>query len=198
MVTPVKFSMGIDSVSMPAGFHKKNRPANVSTVVDQKFSPEDTDDVRIRFFYRGMPLSEEGAIAFRDCLSKAPHLIYAYEPDAVVTEASRKELESLRDALDYLAHNQAMRSGKEAIHFQLEELRTLDINGRIVLAVQGWFYAPGTDEPQDHLYGVFFDASPRKEVCHIEELLLEARSWDDFEKHYPLFKQSLDSVRWAR
>lgn len=198
MVTPVRYSRGIESIDMPDGWQLKELPPIASTIVDNKYSPPETQDVRIRYFYRGVPLSSPGTASFRACLASPARLIFQYQPGEPLDPATKQLLSGLQEAMDNTGNNQMTVKGEGRPRFQLEELRTLSLNGKSVLSVQGWFYGPDMETPQDHYFGIYSDSNPQMALCEVEEVFLEARDWDDFEKYYPEFRKVLGSIRWAK
>jgi hypothetical protein len=46
--------------------------------------------------------------------------------------------------------------------------------------------------------GIFFDATPDdKQYCQIEEVVFQAPTWELFEKFFPQFQKTLNSIRWS-
>ena len=106
----------IQSMAMPAAWERRadvQLPAGAGLV---EFHPHGQDDVRLNSFYRGRRVDAESARAFRECLAKPPHQLQA------------QEIKALRDVLR-----------NKADDFDIFFARTVDLNGKRVLSVEGFY-----------------------------------------------------------
>jgi len=106
----------IHSMVMPAGWEKRSDvrlPAGAGLV---EFHPHGQDDVRLNAFYRGRRVGIEAANAFKECLAKPPHQLQDQELKVLAVV--------LRD---------------KGSDFDIFSARTIDLNGKRVLSVEGCF-----------------------------------------------------------
>lgn len=161
------------------------------------FQPDGADNVTITVFYRGRPLEPEPSTRFREALNGEQKVLYAEGNGEPLTQ-ERNLLAGLYEALGNTGDNQIVNheSGFRGPCFHIQKLEQECLNGRNVLAVEGWF----RDE-EDNLVnayrGIFFDASPEDTLCKIEEVFLQARDRSLFSEYLPSFHQTIKTITWS-
>ena len=103
-------------MAVPQGWERRadaRLPAGAGLV---EFHPHGQDSVRLNSFYRGRRIDSESARAFQETLAKPPHQLRA------------EEIGALRNVLR-----------DKASDFNIFFARTVDLNGKRVLAVEGCF-----------------------------------------------------------
>lgn len=106
----------VGAMKLPDGWVKRdsvNLKANAGLV---EYHPAGDNDVKLNSYYRGNRISEDGAKAFKDCLSSAAHAI---------TKGS-EELKSLAEVI-----------GDSTGNFNISKASTEVLNGKKVLVVEG-------------------------------------------------------------
>jgi hypothetical protein len=163
----------------------------------KSYQAVENKDVQISLFYRGTPNTAESVAGFRFLLSMQGVLFDVDKGDP--DEQTRKRICSLETALGNAGNNQITNkaSGISGPRFFLEKIHVINLNSKSVMAIQGYFH--GYDgEVHNHYMGVFFDATPDdKTYCQIEEVVFQAPTWELFERYFPQFQKTLNSIRWT-
>ncbi len=106
----------IQAMAVPAGWERRadsQLPAGAGLT---EFHAPGQDNVRLNSFYRGSRVGAEAARAFHECLAKPPHQLHA------------NEIKALSQVL-----------GDKDDGFDIFFARTVDLNGKRVLSVEGSF-----------------------------------------------------------
>lgn len=163
----------------------------------RKYSPKNGEDVSMTLYYRGAPELAKYAETFRKLL-KTPAVIFD-DKNGPSDESAKEAVIQMQSCLGNAGNNQItnQREGLEGPRFFLEKIQTIQLCGRPVMAVQGYFYGPDGETDNQYM-GVFFDATPTDpQTCRIEEVIFEAGNWDTFEKYFPQFQSALNTIRWS-
>lgn len=131
-----------------------------------EFAAPDHPDVRLSFFYRGVPVDDESAEAFKAVLETEHPL-------------SDEELNDISVILANMAIPEACR---------LETATTLEISGKNVLAVAGTWLTS-----ENKTWAVFIDADGTGSV--IQEIHFAAHS-DDYDAYMDEAWQAFESIEW--
>jgi len=116
----------IESMVLPVGWKKADQAATVNTIGGRsliEWHPPDNSDVRLSIFYRGLPVGSEASAAFRSVLKKPAH------------ELSKEEVAALSGILRERADDKA---------FNLEQAKTVQLNGKIVVVIEGEYRETGS------------------------------------------------------
>lgn len=158
------------------------------------YSPKGVSGLSISLFYRGAPELVDYARVFRGLL-KNPSVIFDDQNGPNGDDTTIARVRSIQSCLGNAGNNQI--ANPENSRFYLEKIQTINLCGRPVMAVQGYFFGPD-GQPDNNYMGVFYDATPDdRELCRIEEIVFEASTWELFEKYFPEFQKTLNSIRWA-
>lgn len=157
----------IDSMKLPDGWLPARRinEAYLQQKEDQ-FKLPGSDGV-LNFFYRGSRLSEYAGAEFNAVLAAKPHTL------------SQNELAKIGMALDTLSDKKA---------FEMESARTIDLNGKRVLQVDGTWKVGGRK-----FHGILVDAGGRGTI--VQELFYEATP-DTFDAHVESVKKAIKTIQW--
>ncbi len=131
--------------------------------------PEASPKTMLCFFYRGLPISDNGAANFRSVLEKPPH------------ELTADEIKSLKEVLK-------MKTPIESAQFQIASARTEVLNGKKVLIVEGSYPEAG-----EQIYEIYIDADGSGEV--IQEIYFQAPQ-ADYEQYLPAAQEAIRSIVW--
>lgn len=185
----------IQKIDMPSGFElNEETRGGMGMNWLRVYSPKGVDGVSISLFYRGAPELVEYARVFRSLL-KNPAVVFD-DSDGPKDEGAQARVRSIQSCLGNAGNNQI--TNPEHSRFYLEKIQTIELCGRPVMAVQGYFFGPDGQVDNNYM-GVFFDATPDdREACRIEEIVFEAANWDLFEQYFAEFQKTLNSVRWAK
>ena len=154
-------------------------------------------DVQISLFYRGTASPADSIVGFRKLLKTQGVVFDNANGDA--DSKTAQTIESLNAALGNAGNNQITNKavGVTGPRFFLEKIHVILLNAKPVMAVQGYFHS--YDGTIDNYYmGIFFDGSPEDEkYCRIEEVVFQAPSWALFEKYFPSFQKTLNTITWS-
>lgn len=124
-------------------------------------------DVKLSFYYRGKPASPRTAENFQKVLQKPAHRLSAEEHESIEV---------------------VIRDASEEEYFDLAESRTEEINGNMVLVVEGFWKLSNVDS-----MGIFIDCKgDGREVREIYYLAPK----DKFARFLPQIKAALNSIEW--
>lgn len=184
----------IAKIDMPSGFElMEETRGGMGMNWLRVYSPKQMEDVRISLFYRGAPELAEYARVFRSVL-QTPAVLFD-DLSGPNDEGAQARVRSIQSCLGNAGNNQI--TNPDNARFVLEKIQTINLCGRPVMAVQGYFYGPDGQTDNNYM-GIFYDATPNdKEYCKIEEVVFEASNWDLFEKYFPEFQKTLNSIRWV-
>ncbi len=132
-----------------------------------EFTAPGHPDVRLSFFYRGVPVDEYSGEAFREVLDQPEHTL------------SPEELEDIADVLDNLAMPET---------FLLETANTMEVAGKKVLAVAGTWLAS-----ENKTWAIFIDADGTGSV--IQEIHFLAHS-DRYNAFVDEAWKAFESIEW--
>lgn len=160
------------------------------------YSPTIKKDVQIGYYYRGVALDAISTSTFRRLLNDAPKLIFFHKSTERYTESEKKLLLELSDILDNASDNQVSNEDKSFVpRFYLESLETLKLNSQPMFLIKGYFLTMDR-KPSTYLYTLLFDRDPKTEYCHVEELFFQANSKELYDKYFPGFKKSLETIEF--
>ncbi len=160
-----KFSIGqIKEISLPQNWIKVNEQNCEEDLV--VFTNSDDVATQIGFYYRGKPISHSEGRVLEQCLQKEQIL-------------SLDNLDSLKSVLADFSY---------AEKFLLQSIVTSNLNGRIVLIVQGaWM------KSQSLNYEILINASGDGTV--VQQVFFKAPA-DVFTRQLPAIKQIFDTIVW--
>ncbi len=142
----------------------------------------------ISFRYSGYPIYEGDVPAFRKLLSK-PQLIFdggANQNTELVKAASL--------VMGNAGDNQIANSDDPM--FLLEKMEVIEIAGRNVLRVQGFFHTQ-EKEARVFLDCLFIDSSPPAKECKVEELYFQAFPKEIYEQYHADFEKVISEISWS-
>jgi len=188
----------LKSLQLPPGWEERKPGSGMPQAVTRLFSPTDAKEVRLKLFYRGLPLSKSSSEAFRKALKLVPKVLF---DDSGTNESSafaRQTICSLRDSLGNVGTNQITNTdtGLNGASFSLKRLEALILNGKPVLKAFGLFINPTSGEHYNAYCGIFFDTSQNEQTCTVEEIFLEANTKDLYSQALPEFETCLSSIEW--
>lgn len=172
----------ISDVTLPDDWYERADKKGAGS--GRTFSPEATPEAEIVFFPRIVPLDEASRKVFL-------HLLNQGEID----ELSSDQILALRTVMGVATagDNQITNSGApgtlDGPVFHLENARTVDINGKIVLRVTGNYTTNGKS-----FNGIFFPAGAEGKI--VEELFLQTTRNESIENYLTLFEKVLSTVGW--
>lgn len=157
----------IDSMQLPEGFMPKKREKDSFSVqkTDQ-FSPSGSEEA-LNFFYRGSKLANTDAFQFNAVLEAKPH------------QLSKEEINKISSTMSTLNDKAA---------FELSQARTVDLNGKRVLVVDGAWKTSGKK-----FHGILADASGDGTV--VQEVFYEANA-KHYEENVKKVKGAISSIKW--
>lgn len=156
-------------IAIPGGFvqqHMEPSEWHHSRYV-KNFHRTDNPNVRMVFYFRGNPLSEDEGDNFSRLLATPPHIL------------SPKEIESLEVTLY---------EDCEPTDFQLSTAKTETINGRAVLRFEGTWIKPDLYD-----VGIFIHANPKTHLVQELHFLTPAKDYGAFKHH---FDEALKTILW--
>jgi len=160
----------ISKMDLPCGWVERDKSdvtSNIGARSVREFTPPDAPDVKLSFFYRGLPCSETTGDAFKGILSKPPHHV------------TPTELKTLTEILRERGDNSA---------FSILAARTEDLNGKRVLIVEGRYR-----QTQQDLHEVIIDTDGTGRT--VQEVFFQAPK-DKFPRHLSEAKAALRSIAW--
>ncbi|MBX9693324.1 MAG: hypothetical protein K2Z81_13130, partial [Cyanobacteria bacterium] len=135
----------IAKITMPSGFIRgQESHGGMGNNWNIPFSPPDGSPVEIALFYRGSPETSIDTTVFRDILSQNPHVVFEQEsPQSAIAPEMAKVVTDIRHFLGNAGNNQItnQEEGIGGPRFFLERIETIDLNGRPVLGVHGFFHS---------------------------------------------------------
>ncbi len=188
----------IKSLKLPAGWAECKAGSGFATRIVRSFTPPGSSDVKMEFFYRGLPVSDAAGKAFRKVLKQAPKTVFDHNNSNKPTKAEVQLICDLEEVLGNIGNNQISNTetGPSGPPFLLERLDALLWNDKPLLAGRGWFINPETGERRYAFCGFFIDANPNQAACSVEEIYLEADKEDLYAQCMPQFEECLRSIEW--
>jgi hypothetical protein len=207
-IQPVKDLSGINSIQIPPDWLKveKNSPLGDSTIFRHSLN----DNTQISFYSDRSPTDPKSASVFKSLVDSAgptPKLLYGKSSHAS-NEANIHIIKQLSDALGstLVGDNQLTAGNERTPAFHLDSARVETINGKNVIAVDGWFsrlddkadVIMDSNGPAKRRYtGIFFDsAAAHSKETKIKELYLLADDNISFVGNKATFKTALKSIEW--
>jgi len=199
---------GIASMQLPSKWFKieqNTRRADATT-----FRPSTIDNTQISFYGRIQPLDEQSGEAFKQVINAdlpTPRIIYseAMQADSKANIQTIKDLSSAFGST-LVGDNQLTSSTSRQPAFHLETAKVETVNGKNVIAVDGWFTQSDDhakikmDEngPVKRRYsGVFFEVNkPGSVAPKIKEMYLLADDNISFTSNKAAFRTALKSIEW--
>jgi hypothetical protein len=132
-----------------------------------EFHPDGKPTVMLWFFYRGQKLNDTAAHSFRNLLAQLPHLLTPQEISAVSAVVREK--------------------GKPEF-FELISARTEQLNGKMVLQLQGRYKAG-----QEGAYSLYIDSDGTGST--VQELHFQAHK-DEYRHYINEARKSFSSIIW--
>jgi len=161
----------IDSMIFPVGW-VAGEPAENPGIGSRWFREvyrEDSPETSICFFYRGLPVADGPAAAFKGVLARPPHAL------------SDDELQSLSRILE---HKTPLNSEL----FEMTSARTEDWNGKTVMVIEGQY-----KESDDRIFEIYVDADGSGRF--VQEIFYQAPD-EQFSQHAEDARSALQSVKW--
>jgi hypothetical protein len=147
----------------------------------------------ISVFYRGFPVSEAGAARFHQLLKQ---ILPNQAPKFVFGDTLKDLAEILGDTT--VGDNQYTnppRPGSDMLPlFFLQTAQIADLNGRIILSIEGYFTKENGD-PLRYFSGIFIDTDGSGAIIH--EVFLQAKSKDEMMMQKSVYRNALKSIKWA-
>jgi hypothetical protein len=171
----------IGEVTLPDNWYERADKKGAGS--GRTFSPNETTEAEIVFFPRMVPLDEASRKVFL-------HLLKEGENDALSDEL----ILALRTVLGVATagDNQITNSGApgtlEGPVFLIDNARTVDINGKVVLRIVG-DYTNGKS-----FNGIFYPAGAEGKI--VEELFLQTTKNESIDNYLTLFEKVLSTVKW--
>ncbi|HEY9871588.1 MAG TPA: hypothetical protein V6D08_20695 [Candidatus Obscuribacterales bacterium] len=161
----------IEAMAFPDGWVAGKPQANpgIGTRSYREVYRKDHPDTAVSFFYRGLPVSNEAALSFRDVLSKAPH------------ELTEQEKKSLADVL-------STKTPVASDQFAMSSCRTEDLNGKKVLVVEGQYTQSG-----DKIHAVYVDADGSGRF--VQEIFYQSAK-DQYDTYWKGAQSAFKSIDW--
>jgi hypothetical protein len=189
----------IATMRIPAGWREgKHEQGGVGFRSLRAFFPVDDPEVSISIFYRGHTLSEEGTSGFRKYLEKGPGTIFIARGSAPPSDEERLVFTELRESLGNAGNNQIINTqeGWRGASFNVERIEIIEISGKNVMSVTGWFRDPEEDQRLSSFAGLFVETNTNDPESGIQELFIEAPDSEAFKKYLPHFNQAVRSIQW--
>jgi len=161
----------VDSMLFPKGW-VAGEPAENPGIGSRWFREvyrQDSPDTSICFFYRGLPVADGPAAAFKAVLDGPPHTL------------SESELQSLPRILEH-------KTPLDSELFKLSSARTEEWNGKMVLIVEGQY-----TESDDQIFEIYVDADGSGRF--VQEIFYQAPS-EQFRQFRAEAQKALQSVKW--
>lgn len=156
-------------MTLPANWRLAKREDQGGTMAfHEVYSAFENEDTTFEFYYRGTPVKESIARAFKATLLAEPHAL------------SADEIHSLGIMVSYALDGNA---------FKLKRIHTETLNGRRVLIVEGDFLQDGVTRLH-----VFVDADDRGSA--VQELFFQAPT-ADFKNSVDAGKRAFSSIIWV-
>ena len=198
----------IDSMLLPSNWLKIEQ--NTSLADATTFRPSNIDKTQISFFGSRRPLDQQSREAFQRVINPdlpIPRIIYAQAMQAD-NEANIQTIQALSDALGRTAvgDNQLTAAASRTPAFHMETARVERVNGKNVIAVDGWFsqlddraeIKMDANGPVKRRYsGIFFESNAdQNNETKIKELYLIADDNISFVSNKAAFRTALKSIKW--
>jgi hypothetical protein len=147
----------------------------------------------ISVFYRGFPVSDAGAAQFKQLLAQ---LNPGGSPKLLFGDTLKDMAEIMGDTTtgDNQYTNPAQPGSDNVPMFFVQSAQLIDLNGRIVLAVEGYFTTEN-GEPLRYFAGVFIDTDGTGAVIH--EVFLQAKVKDEMMMQKSVYRNAVKSIKWA-
>lgn len=162
------------------------------------------EDVQICFFYRGRASDRGDTETLRRLTDRSAHSPGNQLLKADQEEPAAEDLEllfALFDVMGNVGDNQYTRNftdratGLSGAGFHLQSLELLTVSTRTMLAARG-YYHDFQGQPNNYYKGVFFDAAAAEPLARIEEIYLQSKNAEIFEKYLPAFDRCLATIQW--
>lgn len=164
------------------------------------YHPPGRKDVELTFHYRGTPETGISATGCKLLLEKKPHFIFKRPEKAFkIRESVNNTLEALAPILGNAGDNQVTNTntGMRGPRFNVDKVETIDVNGKTVIAVNGFFHSyKALDDLQTFYYGIFYDATPESIDAQIEEFFYQAETKKAFTEFWEDFYRALNTIVW--
>lgn len=200
----------IKSIDLPGGLLKSNESQPFLGTLTKFYAPRGTDTEFGFLQHTGRQVDQASADTFHKMLKDHPNLtapLYIYnEASGPPTQQQRDFMAKLSTVLGAttLGDNQLTSTGSRTPAFHLESARLETINGKTVLAVDGW-YRQKDDQgnwktepdgtPSKRRYsGIFIDGDGAGKAA--QELYLLSGQEAQFNKYNQQYKKSLQSIKW--
>lgn len=158
----------ISKMELPPGWEEGlDEQSRQHAATYRHYHPVGEPECQIGFYYRGRRTSDAAGRHFLDVLNKPPHKL------------TRQEFDSLGDVV---------RDKSEPEDFQVTNVRTIDISGKVVLLVEGRY----KDIQQDSKH-IFIDADGSGTA--VQEIFFQAPK-ERFPVYAKLAEQSMKSIQW--
>lgn len=185
----------IQYIEIPDEFELvENNFPPIGSAIELTYRHKRRPAVEIVLFYRGTRIAASRAADFRSLVQQT-QIIFDHSSNGQQA-VSQFHLQAV---LGNIGNNQTINHGigSAGPSFFLEKLQVQLINGKHVLAAEGFFHESDGD-PNMYFCGIFFDCDPTdSEYCRVEEVLFQAPDLNLFQRHRPDFDKTLSSIQWA-
>jgi hypothetical protein len=199
---------GIASIQLPSTWFRIEQ--NTALADATTFRPSTIDKTQISFYTGTKPLNEQSIEAFEQVINAdlpIPRIIYS----EALQEDYKANIQTIQDlsrvfGSTTVGDNQLTSSTSRRPAFHLETAKVETVNGKNVVAVDGWFtqlddYAQiKMDEngPMKCRYSaIFFETNSSKDsASKIRKLYLQADESISFASHKAVFRTALKSIEW--
>ncbi len=179
----------IKNIQFPNGWQQTDSTAGgVGNRSVETYGPAGDNSVGISVFYGGLPTADAGAKAFAQLLKDKPA---TNGPQTLTAD----EIKGVADALGRLnvGDNQYTNTGRyRPPVFHIDSARTVQVNGRTVLSVEGAF-VDMNGKPVKGFNGVFADTDGSGK--RIQQVYLQGAP-DKLLQYKRQFDQTLSSIEW--
>lgn len=175
-----------------------------SAVGSEKPEEEEEEVVQICFLYRGRASDRSDTETLRRLTARSAYSQGNQLLKADQVEPAAEDLEllfALFDVLGNVGDNQYTRkctaraTGLSGAGFHLQSLELMTVSTRTMLAARG-YYHDFKGQPNNYYKGVFFDAAAAEPLARIEEIYIQSKNAEIFERYLPAFDRCLATIQW--
>jgi hypothetical protein len=158
----------IAKITLPSGWEEgPSTSGGVGTRSFREIHPVADPDAMLCFYYRGLPTSDQAGKNFRAVLDKSPHIL------------TRAEISSI---------GETMRGKDDPATFSPIMIKTEDLNGRRILAINGRLV-----EKQADVKCILIDAVGDGRV--VQEVYFQAPK-ELYLRHMKAAREAIESIEW--
>lgn len=200
----------IKSIDLPAGLIKSNQSEPFRGNMIKFYAARDSSTEFGFLQHTGRQVNQQSADTFhrllKDNTNLAAPLVLYNEASGPPTQQTRELMSRLSTVLGAttLGDNQLTATGSRTPAFHLESMRLETINGKTVLAIDGWYRQkdqmgnwktePDGSPSKRRYTGIFIDGDGAGKAAH--ELYLLSDTEGQFNTYNQKYKKSLQSIKW--